>query len=130
MESQHKPLTLNTLQEVDRGKVSAHFNHLIRLATDDIKERPLDKTARKIHLVVEMKPEVTDQGLLDTINTTFAMKATVPVIKSIEYPMLEIGGVPAFNPASPRDPRQGTLNFNTETGEVLGETIPEKPETT
>lgn len=127
---QHKCLTLQTIGDLDRGKVALAFNHALRVATLDVLDRPADKTARKVTLTVELRPKLDKHSAaLDVIENEFIIKTTVPNQRSASYPMVaDQEGRQIFKPGSPFDPRQGAFPFadeqppagvNVQTGEVI-----------
>lgn len=116
-----RTLSANSLQELDNGKVAIALNNAIRLATLDIIDRPNDKTARKVHLTVELRPVLDkDTAVLDVIDSEFIVKKVFPVQRSAPYPMYATtDGQMIFDVGSPLDPRQATFAYvDPETGEV------------
>jgi len=119
-----RTLTLQSISELDNGRVCIAFNQALRLATLDIVDRPADKSARKIHLIAELRPVLNkDTAVLDVVDTEFIVKKVLPVQRSAPYPMLATGdGQQVFDVGSPLDPRQNTFNYDRvdrETGEVV-----------
>lgn len=106
-------LTLKDLHHLDNGKANAAVNHALRQCVQDIIDRPGDKAKRKVMLTVEMTPKLDeDLGALDTVHTQFIIKSSIPVRRTVEYPMLASrDGRLLFSRNSPMDPRQNDLPY-------------------
>ncbi|MBX3435575.1 MAG: hypothetical protein KF847_19835 [Pirellulales bacterium] len=106
----HRALSLQTLPQIDGGKIAIAFNAALRRAIDDIHDRPADASARKVKLAVVMKP-MLDQttGVLDGVEVSAEIDDTVPKRRTAAYPMIEAGDGLAFRPDVPGDPRAKLL---------------------
>ncbi|MFW6033448.1 MAG: hypothetical protein ACOCTI_08765 [Phycisphaeraceae bacterium] len=104
-------LTLRNLHDLDGGKLDLTASHAIRQAVEDVQDRPNDSTARKVHVVFELKPQLdAESGALDTIGVRGVVKTDIPKRQSKVYPMLPTRDHRVvFRPDSPNDPRQMTI---------------------
>ena len=104
-------LTLDTLAELDNGKVALLFQAALSRIQEDLRDRPADTTARKLTVTVNAKPgEVSPLGL-QTTQIEVEVKAAVPVHRTRAYQcnVGEKGGM-LFNVESPDDPNQMTID--------------------
>jgi len=108
-----KMLTLDSVMEIENGKVSAALDHELAQAVRDVVDRPADKTKRTVTLVIELAPVLDrDLATLKHIEATFKMFHRTPKRRSVEYPMLATkSGELFFQPHSPFDPRQHELPY-------------------
>ena len=113
-----KKFAIENLPEVDDGKIKLAVNRAIQQAYDDMVQRPGDRSKRKVSLDIEFTPMADDDGLLHSVSTEFAIGVKVPERRSKPYPMEPHAGSKSllFNPASPEDPHQHTIDEAT--GEV------------
>ena len=103
-------LTLDTLKEIDSGRISAAFNAELRRIAQDLIDRPADPTARTVVLTVTVKPN-GDSGVCETADLEFRVKSSVPQRRSRSYSVAVQGnGSLVMNPVSPQDVRQRTLD--------------------
>jgi hypothetical protein len=105
-------LTLENICKVDAGKVEAMVNRAIAQVVDDMQQRPGDESQRRVVLTMAFKPESSEEGVLDNVATEFTVSVSVPPRRSRPYPMEPHAGSRSllFNPASPTNPRQHTLD--------------------
>lgn len=115
-----KTLTLQNIELIDRGKIAIALNQALKLIAQDVAERPGDKTARKVKLVISMAPRIDTGGALAETLVAFGLSTSIPTVKSAVYPMLNVADALVFSPDAPYDPRQGSLVFDHETGEITG----------
>lgn len=115
-------LKLSTLTGLDLGKVDAAFQMELQKVIKDIMDRPGDESARTVSLDLMIKPEHAVSGVCETAEVEFKVEAKVPAKRSRVFSMRvnpSGGGVLTFNPESPDDAEQGTLDeINRDTGEV------------
>lgn len=102
--------SLATIADMDGGRIRAAFEQALRRIEADLKDRPGVKGARKLELVLDLKP-VGEEGELDSVNVTFRIKDNVPKRESKAYNMQAVPGGLLFNDASPEDVRQKTLDM-------------------
>lgn len=126
---QQLQFNVRNLTELDGGKADLAINHAIRQIVNDVKDRPGDKAKRKVTIVIEAVPHLDDDSAaLDTIDITIKVKTSVPLRQTHSYPMLPTeDGTLLFSPASPYNPRQGSLPFDPD-NRVDGEPIPAEAE--
>ncbi len=106
-------LTLQTIGQIDNGKVALAVNQALRMCTLDVEDRPGDSGKRKVQLTIELTPRLArDNAALEYVVPRFRVKATVPERTSREYPMRYDGqGRLYFVPESPNDPDQRAFPF-------------------
>jgi hypothetical protein len=104
-------LSLENLVRVDGGRLAAAFDLAIKRCVLDCEDRPgLDK-ARKVMLVVELKPAKAEDGNAYEVDFAFAVKDTAPQRNLRKLTgVIRRGGVLAWNDDSPDDPNQMTLD--------------------
>ncbi len=102
--------SLQTLAEMDGGRIRLAFEAALKRLEADCKDRPGVKTARKLALLVSMEP-VADDGELDSVNVTFRITDTIPKRQSKAYNMQAVPGGLLFNDASPDDVHQMSLDM-------------------
>ena len=78
-------LTLESLKELDDGRVQAAFMHELRRAVKDCMDRPGDKTAREVSLVFKLTPIVGEEGMCEGADGDFHIKSKVPTRKTKTY---------------------------------------------
>jgi hypothetical protein len=61
------------------------FQAELKRAILDCVNRPTNKSARKVNLLVAVKPKADEQGNIDGLRLTFDVKATLPPRTSAEY---------------------------------------------
>jgi hypothetical protein len=78
-------LTLESLKDLDDGRVSAAFVHELKRAVQDCMDRPGDKHARSVSLEFKVTPIVADDGSCEGADGEFDIKSKVPTRKSKTY---------------------------------------------
>lgn len=76
---------LDTLKELDAGRVSVAFAHELKRAVLDCLDRPGDGKARTVTLICTLKPTIDDQGDCDSVKGSFAIRAKMPERSSKTY---------------------------------------------
>lgn len=105
------PLSLQTMHDMDRGRVGLLFIHHVTAVLQDIRDRPTDASGkpfkRSIDLKLELIPEVKidpDDNIarLECITGDVQIKSKVPVHRStpIAFGVIH-GGKLVFNPDVP-----------------------------
>jgi hypothetical protein len=118
--STKQALSLDSLKNLDHGRVGLAFSEEVRRVVEDINDRPALNKARTITLTLEVTPETDDSGDINAAVVQWHLKHTIPPRKTMPYSMLPTkNGQLFFQPDSPEDPRQEGIDF--ETGEVKGE---------
>lgn len=103
-------LTLETLKDLDLGKVNAAFDRELAHVVKDCIDRPDDRTARTVSLELAVTPEA-EGGVCEVVNGEFTIKSKVPPRRSRRYEMaVKPTGVALINPESPDAVRQMTLD--------------------
>jgi hypothetical protein len=101
----------SSLATIDNGKIELAFNQLCKEVAKDLAERPHDKTARKVTVVIEFKPDPDEQGVGDRANFDVSLHANVPKRRTRTFAVgVKPSGAMLFNPDAPDDPHQGTLD--------------------
>lgn len=104
-------LRLSNIADLDSGRVEAAFNQALKTAVQDCMDRPGDTSARKVNLVLTIKPEKAAEGICEDIDVEFQIQAKLPTKRSKTYRMQpHATGGAIFNPASDDQPRQHTLD--------------------
>ena len=139
MGSQMSAFKFEDLGKVDSGKVVVALNHALLQCIRDVQDRPFEEAARTVSLKIDLTPILdaaeAKEGrcVLDTIGMQFKLNPSMPKQQTMVYPMIPTSsGALLFNPDSPRNPRQHTLDFDggqadPETGEVPLEEEDVKP---
>lgn len=108
-------LSLDSLKELDMGKVEKVFQHHLTRVLADIDDRPADKTARRVLLEIQAVPADAEG---DTVDMEFSVKSSVPIHRSRKYNMVvrhESGKRTAvFNTEEAENVHQGTLDEATQ----------------
>lgn len=111
-------LTLENIHLIDEGVVSEEWMHKLNQIRADISDRPMLMKPRTITLEMELTPSADSTMAVDV---RFKIKNKVPPSGSRVYEM-GVGQMGlSFNPASPHNINQRTLDevVNTDTGEVV-----------
>jgi hypothetical protein len=113
-----KAFTLQTLANMDGGRNAERFINAIKAMITDMTERPGDTQARKLTMIVTMKPAAGQDGVCDETHVTVDFKLNIPQVKSKVYSMSTSANGTAFvNDASLDSIRQMTIDQTT--GEVI-----------
>lgn len=103
-------LDLGSLERLDQGRVGVSFEHALRRAEADCKDRPGVKAARTVTLVATIIPVQDEKGELDTCNVAFCVHESIPKRKSRVYNMTASPGGLLFNELSPDNIKQATID--------------------
>jgi hypothetical protein len=102
--------TLDSLTEVEGGKVRLAFDRLVKRCADDCYDRPGDGAARTVTLKIEIKPVLAPEGGCERVNVQVFAESGVPKLRSRVFDMgLTPSGRLLFNADSPDNVDQGTL---------------------
>lgn len=105
---------LDTLTELDGGRVVEAWNQALRRALGDCKDRPAVKKDRKVTLELRLRPVVEEDRDVTECEGHFLVKDTVPTRESKDYSfaMRGLRGEPVlvFNDLSEDNVRQRTLD--------------------
>lgn len=102
-------LTLDSLKDLDTGKVWQAFQmHLLRAAMDCL-DRPADDKPRKVVLEFGLKPLMADDGDCSEVVGQFAIHSKVPTHRTKLYSFgLRRNGL-VYNPDAPDNVNQATF---------------------
>lgn len=102
-------LKIDTLNQLDDGRVVAAFMAELKRAVSDCDDRPADKKAREVTLTGFITPIQAPEGGLENVGIEFEVSSKVPKRKSRRYTMdVRKGGMLIFSSTSP-DVRQPTF---------------------
>lgn len=106
-----KRFALETIKDLDGGKISAAFEAELKRVVDDLADRPGDKSVRRIQLEVAFTPDASESGVCDGSRVEFKVKTSVPHRRSREFSMqVNAAGALIFNTEAPDNAPQGTLD--------------------
>lgn len=110
--AEQKALSLGALKDIDMGKIDVVFRRALEQVARDCADRPGDKSSRKVRLEVEIKPAADESGVCNFVDVGFTITSKVPAFRTRDYEMrLNYQGTFFFNPDSPDDVQQETMNF-------------------
>ena len=104
-----KRLSIETLRNLDGGRIAVAFDQAITRAREDCIDRPALGGVRKVQLVASFKPVVDGEGDLDSIDVQFDIKEAIPARKSKAYNMRADDAGLFFNELSPERADQQTF---------------------
>jgi len=104
-------LSLETLHNFDYGKASAAVSVALKRAVDDIRDRPGEKTPRKVNLMMLLTPQIQQDGDVTDANVGFEISCNIPKWKTTAKPagVTQAGGL-FFQPSAPDNPDQMTID--------------------
>ena len=113
-------LELNSLGELDDGRVLIAFGHELKRAVMDCMDRPGDKTSRTVNMELKLTPVIGPEGQCDSVAGEFQIKSKVPVRKSKSYDFnVNRAGQLIYSSTSPDNIDQTTFDdVDPETGRV------------
>lgn len=113
-------LTTKNLHKLDDGVVAAMLDTLLAQAAEDCRKRAGTKKSRSVTLKLELTPQLDDAGNVEGINLEVAFDIKVPSRRTRTLNLgIRNGGILTFNPLSPDNAKQKTLDE--QTGGTLGE---------
>lgn len=80
-----KELKLETLTDLDGGRIPEGFNQALARCVADCEDRPGVKTDRKVILEVTLSPNLDDDLEFESVDVKFQIKDTAPARKSKKY---------------------------------------------
>ena len=115
-----KQLRLDTLKDLDDGRVSVAVDAALKQASLDCQDRPGNKSARKVTLELALTPVVGQDGDCEDIDVVPTIKRTMPAMGGKAYRMGgQRNGLLVFSLNNPEDHNQTTVfDVNPETGLV------------
>jgi len=113
-------LSLDSLKDLDDGRVLVAFGHELKRAVMDCIDRPGDKNGRTVSLEFKLTPIIGEDGTCDGANGEFAIKSKVPTRKSKSYEFnVNRKGHLIYSSNSPDDIDQTTIDdINPATGRI------------
>ena len=101
---------LETLKDIDGGRIREALDHHIRRAALDCKDRPGDPAARVVTMTIKIVPEIEDDGSCDRCRMAIEFTSKVPNHRSKAIEVgLRANGALVFNPDSPDNINQSTF---------------------
>jgi hypothetical protein len=105
-----RELTLESLRQLDMGKVHEAFQLHLKRAVVDCLDRPGDDKPRKVLMEVTIVPETDDTGDCYDVKTQIHVSSVVPKHRTKVYSMApRRNGSLAFNEDSPENVNQSTM---------------------
>lgn len=104
--------SLESLNEVDAGRIVVAFQHELKRMIDDCRDRPGDKNARTVGLKCAITPilDIIDKKVIcNGVNIEFEITGKVPVRRSRPIPMKVNDKGAYFNTDAPDNPDQTTF---------------------
>ena len=105
-----KELTLETIGQIDDGRVALAFQAELKRIITDCQDRPGDNAARSLILTLKVVPIIDEAGFCEEVNGEFQVKSSVPNRKSKTYSFgVRKGGITTFSSTSPTSVKQKTI---------------------
>lgn len=105
-----KEFTLESIRDLDFGKIQTAFNAELERTTKDCLDRPSDDRPRKVSIVFSLSPELPTDGDCDSVSVECEIHSSVPKRRTKVYTMVpNVLGKLFFNPDLPDDPEQDSL---------------------
>jgi hypothetical protein len=76
---------LDSLKDLDGGRVAEAFAQAVRRAVSDCEDRPTEENARKVTLQLELLPVMASDGSCEGVSAAFQVKDSIPTRKSRIY---------------------------------------------
>lgn len=112
-----KNLEMNTIGELDEGRVAVAVDHALAQIANDLEKRPGVDKARKLTITLTMKPQIDSDGLLGSVDIGKTIKTTIPDTQGHITNAKISGREIVWNDASPDDVSQSTLDEAMEASE-------------
>lgn len=109
-------LDLEALLTIDEGRVRETFQQALHRLETDCRDRPGLKDARKLRLNVELRPIPDDSGDLGEVDVKFFIEESLPKRKTRAYTMRAERDGLFYQPYSPHDPNQTSLEALNDAG--------------
>ncbi len=113
MAQQLKLLNLKSLPELGDGDLERDFEAALALLVKDCLARPSIKKKRQVSIVIDIEPQTKQDGTCDDVNVDVqvASKSPAKIVPTHTMRTTANGGL-RYNPASPGNPDQKTLDFD------------------
>ena len=103
-------LTLESIAEIDGGKVKAALDKHLKRAATDCYDRPGDNKPRKVTLEIAVVPVLADDGSCSEVKAQMHVGSAVPKHRTRVISLgLSPNGTLKFNPDSPESIDQTTF---------------------
>lgn len=113
-----KALSLESLKDIDQGKIAVALEHELSKIGRDLNDRPGDKSIRTLSMQVAFVPVMDDSGVCYQANVEFTVQSKLPPKRSRPYQMeVRPSGAMLFNPETPEDVNQTTIEDHVSTVE-------------
>lgn len=110
---QLKKLTLESLAEIDGGRLKIAFEQALKRIIEDCEDRPGVKKARTLNLQLDVLPAPDATGVCDDAKVQATITDNVPKRKTKIWDMsLRKGGHLLFRPDSLDDVEQQAMDFD------------------
>lgn len=124
-----KQLTINTIGDIDDGRVRLAIDRDLEAICKDLMNRPGDPSRRSLTIKIDFKPQPRADGVLETVDVDLTTLVKVPKRRAQPAKMLiKPTGKLLWNDLSQDDPKQATLDqidgggtVDPKTGELLSE---------
>lgn len=104
-------LTLDTLKDLDFGKVEVAFLQHLKRAVEDCMDRSGDNTGRKVILTFDVKPQQDQSGQCEFVDLECQISSKVPAHRSRTFQCRpRKGGHLEFESDTPEDFNQHSLS--------------------
>jgi len=115
-----KQFRLDTLKDLDDGRVHAAVNAALKMLALDCQDRPGNTAARKMSLEIRITPVVGQDGDCEDFDVMPFIKTSLPAMGGKAYRMAgNRAGMLLFSANNPEDHNQiSVFDVNPETGEV------------
>lgn len=103
--------SLDSLKDLDSGKIDIAIKHELKKIVGDLNDRPGDKSMRELNIKIKLSPATDASGLCETANVGFSISSKLPPRTTRDYNMeVHPKGELIFNPASDNNAKQKTLD--------------------
>jgi hypothetical protein len=107
-----KQFSFSDLATMDGGRIGIAVDQAVKRAAEDCWDLPGEKAARKITIQIEIKPELDQDGMCDSVSTVVQIKQSLPTRKTRPYDFgLRKNGVLTYQPDALDNHEQDTFEF-------------------
>lgn len=104
-----QPLTLDSLKNLDYGRVHTAFQHELKRTLEDCRDRPGETAVRTVTLKCTITPVLEVDGDCNHVNAEFEIVGKVPARRSKPYNLRLTKSGAFFNEDSPDNADQTTI---------------------
>lgn len=105
-----KTLSLETLPDLDGGRIQAAVDRELAHINRDLEDRPALDKARKLVIEISATPYASEKGGIGGAKVSVKVKSSVPDRQSKTFDMLPTQDGLGWNELSPDDARQLTID--------------------